>query len=813
MNPTKRITWAPFTSRDYLMTGPALLLLAGAVQGEQSLPEQPEPFQGKLGLTTKDSAKPQFSAVPSAPKGAPNVLIVLLDDVGFSAASTFGGPVNTPTLEALANRGLRYTQFHTTALCSPTRAALLSGRNHHSVHTGQIMEMATGYPGYDSMVGKDTTGIGTIMRDNGWNTAWIGKDHNVPDWETSQAGPFDRWPTGLGFERFYGFIGGDMNQWRALVFDGTQPIEPYVGKPDYNLDYDLADQAIKYLHMQHAVAPDKPFLLYYAPGATHAPHHPRKEWVEKYKGQFDIGWDKLREQTFARQKQLGIIPQDTQLTARPDSIPAWDSLSPDQKKLYARMMEIYAGYLEQTDYNVGRVEKAIDDMGLRENTIVLYIVGDNGASAEAGLGGATNLEAAMNGVVPTTEQMLTQIDDLGTWKTYNHYPVGWAHAMDTPFQWTKQIASHYGGTRNGMVISWPGHIKDEGGIRTQWHHVIDILPTVLDVTKVQAPTSVEGIKQRPIEGVSMAYTFDQPKTASTRKTQYFELFGNRAIYHDGWVAATTPVAAPWSTSVPDVDVITGYNWELYHVDKDFSEANDVAKQMPDKLKEMQQLFYAEAEKYKVLPLNNDRVMRLNPINRPSLSPGRTSFTYYAGSKRIPEGVAPDIKNKSWSLTANVEIPANGAEGMIATLGGLFDGWALYLDKGKPVFHYNFGNIGHTSISAPQALTAGKHKVVMDFKYDGGGMGKGGVATLYVDDQQVAQGRIEHTVAVRFTMSVETFDIGEDTGTPVNLSYEVPFAFTGRIDDVTIKLVPPPPETAKAHLLIKQKAAQLAVERQ
>lgn len=812
MKTVKHRSGASFTPHYYRITAPAILMLAGVAHAEQALPLNPPPYDGKLGLTIKDSSKPQFSASPTAPKGAPNVLIVLLDDVGFSASSTFGGPVNTPTLEALADKGLRYTQFHTTAMCSPTRAALLSGRNHHSVHTGQIMEMATGYPGYDSMVGKDTTGIGTILRDNGWNTAWIGKDHNVPDWETSQAGPFDRWPTGLGFEKFYGFIGGDMNQWRALVFDGTQPIEPYVGKPDYNLDYDLADQAINYLHMQHSVAPDKPFLLYYAPGATHAPHHPRKQWVEKYKGQFDMGWDKLREQTFARQKQLGIIPPETQLTARPESIPAWNSLNADQKKLYSRMMEIYAGYLEQTDYNVGRVEKAIDDMGLRDNTLVIYIVGDNGASAEAGLNGATNLEAAMNGVVPTTEQMLSQIDDLGTWKTYNHYPVGWAHAMDTPFQWTKQIASHYGGTRNGMVISWPGHIKDEGGIRTQWHHVIDILPTILDVVHVPAPTSVEGIKQRPIEGVSMAYTFDQPQAASTRTTQYFELFGNRAIYHDGWVAATTPVAAPWSTSVPDVDVITGYNWELYHVEKDFSQSKDVAKDMPDKLKEMQKLFYAEAANYSVLPLNNDRVMRLNPINRPSLSPGRTSFTYYAGSKRIPEGVAPDIKNKSWSLTANVEIPASGAQGMIATLGGLFDGWAFYLDKGKPVFHYNFGNIGHTSIIAPDALTPGKHKLVMDFKYDGGGMGKGGVATLFVDDQQVAQGRIEHTVAVRFTMSVETFDIGEDTGTPVNLSYDVPFAFTGEIKDVTIDLKPQPPEIAKAQQLIDQKAAQLAEER-
>jgi arylsulfatase A-like enzyme len=779
---------------------------------KRALPVQPAPYQGKLGLTTKESSKPMFPETPTPPKGAPNVLIVLLDDVGFGASDTFGGPVNTPTLDALARRGLRCTQFHTTAMCSPTRAAMLSGRNHHSVHTGQIMEMATGYPGYDSMVGKDTTGIGTILRDNGWSTAWFGKDHNVPDWETSQAGPFDRWPTGLGFEKFYGFIGGDMNQWRALVFDGTQPIEPYVGNPDYNLDYDLADQAIKYLHMQHAVAPNKPFFVYYAPGATHAPHHPRQEWVEKYKGKFDIGWDRVREQTLERQKQLDIVPKDTQLTARPDSIPAWESLSADQKKLYSRMMEIYAGYLEQTDHNVGRVEQAIADMGLRNNTLVIYIVGDNGASAEAGLEGAINLEGAMNGVVPTTSEMLPHIDDLGTWKTYNHYPVGWAHAMDTPFQWTKQIASHFGGTRNGMAIAWPGHITDEGGIRTQWHHVIDILPTVLDVVQVPAPTEVEGIKQRPIEGVSMVYTFTQPAAPSTRRTQYFELFGNRAIYHDGWIAATTPVAAPWSTTVPSVDVITGYNWELYHVAEDFSEAKNLAASLPDKLKEMQKLFYDEAAKYRVLPLDNDRVMRLNPANRPSLSPGRTSFTYYAGTKRIPEGVAPDIKNKSWSISAKLEIPRGGAEGMIATLGGLFDGWALYLDKGKPVFHYNFANIGHYEIEAQQALSHGKHTVLFDFKYDGGGIGKGGVGTLFVDGEQVAEGRIEHTVAVRFTMSVETFDIGEDTGTPVCGKYDVPFKFTGAIETVTIDLQPQPPEVAAAQYQAELKGARIAEDR-
>ena len=787
------------------------LFLSASVFAQEVLPKPLPPFQGQIGQRAQDS-KPAFPPMPTAPKGAPNVLLVLLDDVGFSASETFGGAIHTPTLDALAKRGLLYNRFHTTAMCSPTRAALLAGRNHHSVHTGQIMEMATGYPGYDSLLGKDTAGIGEILRQNGYNTAWFGKDHNVPDWETSQAGPFDRWPTDLGFEKFYGFVGGDMNQWRALVFDGNTPIEPYVGHPDYNLDYDLADHAVQYVHLQHAMAPDKPFFVYYAPGATHAPHHPRPEWIEKYKGKFDMGWDELRVQTLVRQKQLGLVPQDTKLTPRTDSIPAWDSLTADQKKLYERMMEIYAGYLEQADYNVGRVVKAIDEMGLTDNTLVFYIVGDNGASAEAGLEGALNLEGAMNGAGLTAEQILPHIDDLGTWKAYNHYPVGWALAMDTPFQWTKQIASHYGGTRNGMVVSWPAQIKDVGTMRTQWHHVIDILPTVLDATKIPAPVEVNGVKQRPIEGVSMKYTFDQANVPSTRRTQYFELFGNRAIYSNGWIAATTPIAPPWATSVPTVDVITGYKWELYHVDDDFSEADNLAGTQPAKLKQMQALFYSEAAKYHVLPLDNDRVMRLNPANRPSLSLNRTSYTYYAGTKRIPEGVAPDMKNKSWTMTAKVSVPQAGADGMIVTLGGLFVGWALYLDKGKPVFHYNFANIDHYQIESPTALTPGDHTIFFDFKYDGGGIGKGGLATLSVDGTQVAQGRIEHTVAVRFTMSVETLDIGEDTGTPVNLSYDVPFTFTGTIDKVTIDLKPQDKVSAAGSKKAAQAAAQWQILR-
>jgi len=788
-------------------------MVAFAAAAQSVLPAPPQPFGGKISEKAADS-KPWYPKPPTAPAGAPNVLLIMLDDVGFGASSTFGGPANTPTLDGLAKEGLRYNEFHTTAMCSPTRSALLTGRNHHSAHFGAIGEMATGYPGYDSLMGPDTATVAEILRQHGWNTAWFGKDHNVPDWETSQAGPFNRWPTSEGFEKFYGFIGGDMNQWKPDLFEGTNPIEPYLGKPDYNLDYDLADQAIKYIHTQHSLSPQKPFFVYYAPGATHAPHHPRKEWIAKYKGKFDMGWDVLREQTLTRQKQLGVVPQDAVLTPRPKGIPAWDSLSSDEKKLYARMMEVYAGYLEQTDYNVGRVLKAVNDMGLADNTIVIYIVGDNGASAEGGLSGAVNLEADINRPPLSVAQMLPYIDQLGSDKTYNHYPVGWAHAMDTPFQWTKQIASHYGGTRNGMVIAWPGHIKDAGGLRSQWHHVIDIVPTILDVAHVEQPTMVNGVKQRPMEGVSMAYTFDHKDAKSTHKVQYFELMGNRAIYSDGWIAATTPPIAPWDNTPASLpDVIAGYKWELYNVAKDFSESKDLAAQMPEKLKQMQDLFYVEAKKYDVLPLDNSKIPRLDPKVRPSPGGNATSYTYYLGEKRIPEAAAPDIKNKSWTIQADVGIPNQGAQGMIATLGGFSNGWALYVQNGKPVFHYNFGFTQHYNIASTQALLPGHHTIRFDFTYDGGGIGKGGMGTLFVDGKQVAQGRIEHTVAFRYSMSVETFDIGEDTGTPVNDNYEVPFTFTGTIDKVVINLKPRDKMSADEDLKANDKAEAEILKRE
>jgi arylsulfatase len=752
--------------------------------GGDVLPKPLQPFRGTINLRARES-KSDFPQPVKAPAGAPNVLLVLLDDCGFGATSTFGGPCSTPTLESLAKSGLRYNQFHTTSLCSPTRAALITGRNHHSVHTACITEAGTGFPGYDTLLGRDTATVGEILRQYGFGTAWFGKMHNIPDWESSQAGPFERWPTALGFEHFYGFIGGDTNQWRPNLTEGTRPIEPYRGNPDYNLDDDLADQAAKWITMQKTVAPDRPFFCYYAPGATHAPHHPRKEWVEKYRGKFDQGWDKVREETFLRQRKLGVIPADTRLTPRAPGVQAWDACSPAEKKVFARMMEVYAGYLEQTDYNVGRVVKAIDHLGQLDNTLVIYIAGDNGASAEGSLQGLLNEMTFFNGVTEDVNEVLKRADDIGTWKTYNHYPVGWAHAMDTPFQWTKQIGSHYGGTRNGMVMSWPKAIKARGELRTQWHHCIDIVPTILEVCGITAPSSVNGVTQKPIEGVSMAYTFADSRAKSRRPTQYFEMLGNRAIYHEGWVACTTPPVPPWSPAGAEVDVIDGYRWELYEVDRDFSQAEDVAAKYPDKLKDLQLHFYTEAARYNVLPLDNSKTSRLDPAIRPSLTRGRTSFAYAQDQTRIPEGASPDIKNKSWSITADVEVKA-GTTGMIITQGGLFSGWALYLDKGRPVFHYNFCDVAHYEAAGKEALAPGKHTVKMDFAYDGGGIGKGGTVVLAVDGTAVAKARVEKTVPIRVSLD-EGLDVGEDTGTPVNLDYDVPFAFTGTLNRVVIDL--------------------------
>jgi arylsulfatase A-like enzyme len=760
-----------------------LLATSGVGYAQEVLPRPAPPFKGHIGPSVQDSTL-DFPQQVKAPQGAPNILLILTDDVGFGASSTFGGPIPTPSMDRLANDGLRYTQFHTTALCSPTRAALLTGRNHHSNASGVIMELATGFPGYNSLMPKSNGTFAEVLRQNGYNTAWYGKNHNVPDWQSSQAGPFDLWPTGLGFEYFYGFLGGDTSQWAPALYENNKPIEPPHDDANYFFEKDMADHAIARIRMLHAVAPDKPWVTYYAPGTAHAPLHAPKEWIAKFKGQFDMGWDKMREATLARQKALGIVPPNTQLTPRPKEIPAWDSLDADHKKLYAHMMEVYAAALSYCDTQMGRILDAINDMGELDNTLVIYIQGDNGASAEGTPQGLLNEMSIFNNIPEDFNQVLAHMDDLGGPTAFNHYPVGWAHAMDTPFQWTKQIASHFGGTRNGLVISWPAHIKDKGGIRTQFSSVIDIYPTILEAVGVQSPSMLNGVPQKPVEGVSMAYTFDNAKAVSKHRTQYFEMLGNRAIYNDGWVAATTPPVPPWVMG--QTPSVSDYKWELYDVENDFSEANDLAAKEPQKLRELQDLFWAEASKYNVLPLDNSRIERLNVSLRPSLTQGRTEFTYLPGMVRIPEGSAPDFKNKSYRITADVEIPESGAEGVLMTQGGRFNGLGLYLLQGKPVFHYNLVGVDRTTIAAKDALNPGKHIIIVDFKYDGGGIGKGGLATLTVDGKEVANGKLTRTIPFRVSAD-ETLDIGEDTGTPVSEDYHVPFTFTGTLNKVVVDL--------------------------
>jgi len=789
------------------------------------------------------------------PKGAPNVLLIMTDDQGYGVSGTFGGVIPTPALDRIAKAGLRYTQFHSTSLCSPTRAALITGRNHHSVGFGVIGELATGYPGYDSVIGPEHATIAEILKENGYATSWFGKDHNTPGFTySSTAGPFDEWPSGMGFEYFYGFLGGETDQWTPYLFRDHTQVFPWVGKPDYNLITDMADNAITYMRDLNASAPDKPFFVYYVPGGSHSPHQPKKEWVEKFKGKFDMGWEKMRDEIFANQKRLGVIPANAQLTPWPDDLPKWDSLSDVQKKLYARQAEVFAGYTAYTDDEIGRVIQAVQDMGKLDNTLIIYIDGDNGTSPEGSLSGTYNQMTAYNGVmdVPMPLQLL-HYDDWGSDKTYAHMAVAWAWAFDTPFKWTKQVASHFGGTRQGMAISWPGHIKDVGGIRTQFHHVIDIVPTILEAAGIQAPDTVNGIKQKPIEGVSMVYTFDQANAnaPSKRDTQYFEMVGNRAIYHNGWIAATTPPSPPWLLGTGKMpDIVNGYKWELYNITEDYSEYNDLAAKNPDKLKELQALFLTEAGKYQVFPLDNSGFVRLL-APKPSATAGKTEFTYTGVNAGIPVGNAPSILDRDYVITANVTIPDGGAEGVIATMGGRFAGYALLLShsfnwwlksdlfkkiglgllilgvllvwsgkngrwrkrfgyvflllaviglaavfatdmfglgRGRPIFVYNFLDLERFRWEGLSSLDPGKHTIVFDFKYDGPGPAKGGTGVLSVDGKEVARKTIPHTIPLLMSID-ETFDIGLDTRTPVDFSYDVPFNFTGTIDKLNYKLGP------------------------
>ncbi len=769
------------------------------ISGKQLPP--PDPQYG--GVIKERASESQGWWAPRVvpPKGAPNVLLIMTDDSGFGAPGTFGGVVPTPALGRIADLGLRYTNFHSTSLCSPTRAAIITGRNHHVAGFGVVGEIATGFPGYDSIIKKENGTLGAILKDNGYATSWFGKDHNTPFYQSTQAGPFDQWPNGLGFEYFYGFVGGDTSQWQPNLFRNTTPIYPFEGNPGWNLTTAMADEAIQYMKQLKEIAPGKPFFVYYVPGGTHAPHHPTPEWIKKISDMhlFDQGWNKLRDTIFANQKRLGIMPEYATLTPWPKELPQWDSLSWEQKKLFIKQADVYGAYLAYTDYEIGRVIQAVEDLGELNNTLIIYISGDNGASAEGMLDGTPNEFTTFNGVaVPVKDQFLWY-EFWGSDRTFPHFAAPWAWAMDTPFKWVKQVASHFGGTAQGVAMAWPGHIQDVGGIRRQFHHVIDIVPTILEATGIPAPDSLNGIPQRPMDGVSMAYTWDRSNatTPTRHTTQYFEMLGNRAIYHDGWVAATTPATLPWLlSSAPPPDVIDGYKWELYNVMEDPTESNDLAASMPDKLQQMQSIFYLEAKKYDVLPLDNSTLARWNSP-RPSLTAGRTLFTYTGGLTGVPGSGAPNIKDKSYTITAEVDIPEGGAEGMIVTQGGRFGGYGFFLSKGelgvgrgKPVFLYNLLDLKRTIWAGPE-LSTGKHTLVFDFKADGPGLGQGGTGVLSVDGQEVARNTLEHTIPIAFPED-ETFDVGQDTRSGVALleyRYDVPFTFTGKIDKLTVKLEP------------------------
>ncbi|MGY8636116.1 arylsulfatase [Bradyrhizobium sp. 14AA] len=776
------------------------------IDGKQLPP--PDPKFGGVVREKASESKPWWAPRVVPPKGAPNVLLIMTDDQGFGAPGTFGGVIPTPSMDRIAKAGVRYTNFHSTSLCSPTRAALITGRNHHSVGYGVVGEIATGFPGYDSIIPIEKGTIGTILKANGYATSWFGKDHNTPSYQSSQAGPFGQWPNGMGFEYFYGFVGGDASQWQPNLFRNTTAIYPFLDNPGWNLETAMADDAIQYMKQLKEIAPDKPFFIYYVPGATHAPHHPTPEWVKKISDMhlFDEGWNKVRENIFANQKRLGIMPENAKLTSWPKDLPEWDSLSWDEKKLFIKQADIYGAYLAYADHEIGRVIQAVEDLGQLDNTLIIYIGGDNGASAEGMLNGTPNEFTTFNGVAVPVKDQLLWYPFWGSERTFPHFAAGWAWTMDTPFKWVKQVPSHFGGTAQGVVMSWPGHINDVGGIRRQFSHVIDIVPTILEAAGIQQPDTINGIKQIPIEGVSMAYTWDEANAnAPTRHTtQYFEMLGNRSIYQDGWVAATTPATLPWelSTKTPP-DVITGYNWELYNVQEDPTQSSDLAAKMPDRLKQMQDLFYAEAKKYNVLPLDNSTLARWN-TPRPSLTAGRTTFTYSGELIGTPASAAPDILNKGYTITAEVSVPEGGAEGMIVTHGGRFGGYGLFLSKGefgigrgKAVFLYNLLDLKRTAWEGPE-LTTGKHTIVFEFKSDGPGLGKGGTGILSVDGKEVARNTLEHTIPVTLPED-ESFDIGQDTRTGIALAeyrYDPPFKFTGKIDKLTVKLASEPQTQGK-----------------
>lgn len=738
------------------------------------------------------------------PKKAPNILLIMTDDAGFGVPSTFGGVIPTPTMDRVADSGLRYNNIHSTALCSPTRAALLTGRNHHSAGFGVISEQSTGFPGYNSIINKDKATIGRILKDNGYATAWFGKDHNTPAFEASQVGPFNQWPIGMGFQYFYGFVGGDTNQWQPNLFRNTTQIFPYEGKPGWNLITGMADDAIEYLHRIHQTDPSKPFFIHYAPGATHAPHHPTKEWVDKIHDMhlFDEGWNKLREQIFENQKRLGVIPLDTQLEAWPTNvIKNWEDCTPEEKKLFIKQAEVFAAYVAYNDHEMGRVIQAIEDMGELDNTLILYINGDNGTSAEGGPLGTPNEVAFFNGLnmMPVAEQM-KWYDVWGTDQTYNHMSAGWSWAFDTPFTWFKQNASKLGGIRQNMAISWPGHIQEQGTLREQFLHVIDVVPTLLEVSGIAAPESVDGIKQSPIEGTSFAYTFDpaNAKAPSRHKTQYFEMMGQWALYHEGWLLSTKVNRAPWEAFGPaNPDPLNNQVLELYDLNTDFSQSQNMAEKHPDKVKELKAMFIEQAKKYHVFPLNASVAARL-VAPRPNITAGRKEFVYTYPMVGLPQGDSPDLLNSSYTITADIEVPTGGAEGIILTSGGRFAGYGFYLLKDKPVFLWNLLDLERLKWEGAEALPPGKHTLEFDFKYDGlgvgtleynnmSGLGRSGVGTLKVDGNVVATKKMEKSLPMILQWD-ESFDIGSDTLTGVNdADYQPPFPLTAKLNKLTINV--------------------------
>lgn len=769
----------------------------------------PEPKPARVTELDARNAKvpPRFEV--KAPKGAPNVLIVLIDDMGFGQSSAFGGPVHMPTLERMANGGLRFNQFHTTALCSPTRAALLTGRNHHLNNMGSVTETATGFPGQTGQRPNSVAPLAEMLRLNGFCTAAFGKSHETAAWEVSPSGPTDRWPTRSGFDHFYGFIGGETNQWAPALYKDMSRVE-LPKDPNYHLMTDMTNHAVQWVSYQKSLTPDRPFFIYFAPGATHAPHHAPKEWIAKYKGKFDQGWDKLREETLARQIKLGVVPPGTKLAPKPAAIKDWDTLSADEKRLFARQMEIFAGYGEYADYEVGRLIKTIEDLGQLDNTLVFYEAGDNGASAEGTMNGLFAEMTYFNGVPETVEDILKHYDQLGGPESYPHYAAGWAVAGDTPFTWTKQVAGSYGGCRNPLVVHWPKGIAAKGEIRSQWHHVIDIAPTILEAVGLPEPKSVNGTPQTPIEGVSMVYTFADAKAKDRRKTQYFEIFGNRGIYHDGWLAHTVH-RAPWESK--SRSSFLEDKWELYHVENDFSSATDMATEKPGKLKELQALFLKEAEANQALPLDDRFLERTNAslVGRPDLMGARTSLTVFEGMIGMTENVFISTKNRSHSVTAEAQIPESGADGVLIAQAGRFGGWSLYLKDGRPAYAYNFLGLARYKVAATKAVPSGKATIRFEFKYDGGGMGKGGLGTILVNGEKVAEGRIEHTQAMFFSADEGT-DVGQDGETPVSDDYKQgDNAFTGKIQKVTIEVEPVKLSAAESESVQRTKMAMKAKE--